>query len=261
MKQELQRIGRRAGILEPLDKVRFAWIWWKDVVRGAKWNDRPSLPPFRLAYDAYGTLDRGTIVAGGKQTAAHFAATIRKYTSEPGRLLDWGCGPGRVVRYLPEQLPGWQFYGSDYNAQSIEWCRDHLPGIEFASNGLDPPLKFPSGWFSAVYSMSVFTHLSEMRQRIWVDELWRVLKYGGILLLTLHGDFVVPLVLSKAERVQYAAGSVVVRGGVPEGKRLFTAYHPPEYVRRVLLPRFQLLEHVAAPSEGLHQDLWIVRKV
>jgi hypothetical protein len=56
-------------------------------------------------------------------------------------ILAWGCGPGRIIRHMPDLFDeSGQCHGTDYNFRSIAWCRENLPGIQFAINDLKPPL-------------------------------------------------------------------------------------------------------------------------
>src|SRR5205814_3732472 len=57
----------------------------------------------------------------GRQTAIEIVELLGAATdfNERGRsILDWGCGPGRVVRHLPGLLLGKvSVYGSDYRSE------------------------------------------------------------------------------------------------------------------------------------------------
>ena len=58
----------------------------------------------------------------GKNAAGWIADHVKKHiTLEGKKILDWGCGPGRVVRHMPEVVNnGCEFYGTDYNTKTIE---------------------------------------------------------------------------------------------------------------------------------------------
>jgi SAM-dependent methyltransferase len=72
---------------------------------------------------------------------------------------------------------------------TVDWCREHIPGVDFTVNGAMPPLRWQDGHFDFVMAVSVFTHIPWKMQIGWLKELRRVLRPGGYLLATTHGDF------------------------------------------------------------------------
>ena len=58
----------------------------------------------------------------------------------------------------------------------------------FDINKLSPPLDYENDFFSLVYARSVFTHLSEELQIEWMKEFARIIKKGGYLYFTTHGE-------------------------------------------------------------------------
>jgi SAM-dependent methyltransferase len=262
VKQTALQLLRRARLLEPADAARFRWLALRQgdarPAFARRHGDAP-LPPDDLAYDAYGTLDWDFYWGFGRHVTAVLAPQIAAL-GPSGRVLEWGCGPARIVRHLPDALgPGWEVHGSDANRRTIEWCTAHIARVQFALNGAEPPLPYPDATFDCLYSVSVFTHLPAELHAAWAAELHRVLKPGGTLLCTLNGDASRHLLL-PAERPDYDAGRLVVRGGVSGGTRCFVAYHPPAYVSGDLLRRFDVVAHQPAPNPfGERQDLWIAR--
>lgn len=94
-----------------------------------------------------------------------------------------------------------------------------------------------------------------------MQELTRVLKTGGLMLLSLQGDNF-KIKLSKGELINYNKGNIVVRGQVKEGHRTFSAFHPPEFVHE-LFKETEILEHIAelpAKESAIPQDIWIIKK-
>lgn len=101
-------------------------------------------------------------------------------------ILDFGCGSGRLTRYLFALAPEAQVFGCDVSARSIEECRRKYPHGHFALNDWRPPLGFEGNQFDLVFSYSVFTHLSEHNHKDWLKELSRILKPHGVMVHTTH---------------------------------------------------------------------------
>jgi SAM-dependent methyltransferase len=103
------------------------------------------------------------------------------------RVLDFGCGAGRVIRHLIPPAPGCELWGSDIDPRCIEWDRRHLGPASFVLNGERPPLPFDDGGFDLIYAVSVFTHISDLWAS-WLLEMHRVLAPGGLLVATFMGE-------------------------------------------------------------------------
>lgn len=102
------------------------------------------------------------------------------------RVLDFGCGCGRTTRFL--QLIGrLNVRGSDVNEKLVEWCRENLSQVRSTLNSFAPPMPLETGCCDFVYSLSIFSHLSERAVHAWLEELARITADNGIVLLTTHG--------------------------------------------------------------------------
>ncbi|MFH0908091.1 MAG: class I SAM-dependent methyltransferase [bacterium] len=267
LKERAISILRAARLLPAYNHLKYYWV---AAAHGpanrafrAEHPDFP-VPPLPLAYDAYGHVGLADYRESGRRHAAFLADLLRRHAPgwNPLRVLEWGCGPARVIRHLPALLPpGSEFLGTDYNPTTIAWCRKAIPNMRFEENKLEPPLPFGPAFFDVVYCLSVFTHLSEEMHYAWRDELLRVLKPGGLLILTAHGDFYRERHLFPHERAGYDAGKLVVRGRVEEGKKWFAAFHSPAFMRERFLKGTEIVEHITRPIHGsIEQDVWVVKK-
>jgi len=218
-----------------------------------------ALPPTDIAYDAYGHLDPELYRRYGLSNAKFFAGLIRKHHPGAKVVAEWGCGPMRLLRHMPALLPGAAIVGLDYNPKTIEWCKREFKTIRFLLNDLAPPLPLKDGEADVIYNVSVFTHLSEDLHYAYVADLVRCLSPGGVLITTLSGDGLAPKLLPQ-ERPRYEQGEIVVRDGVTEGKRGYTTFHPPAFVRRMFAGLEILEHHTDGAMEQFHQDAWVVRK-
>ena len=102
------------------------------------------------------------------------------------RVLDFGCGAGRVLRqFLPEAETG-EFWGCDLYQPTISWLEANLsPPFRFYVNE-QRPMPHPDAHFDFVYAISVFTHITD-DWADWLLELHRILKPDGLLLATFIG--------------------------------------------------------------------------
>lgn len=119
------------------------------------------------------------------------------------RLLEVGCGPGRLAIGLWSRLGGVKDYlGLDVNPAFIEWCREHIQGRrpEFRFELLNlrndrynpdgpemgPGFSFPAAdrSFDLIYLYSVFSHMVKDDVAVYLREFARVLSPGGIVFLT-----------------------------------------------------------------------------
>ncbi len=121
------------------------------------------------------------------------------------RLLDIGCGCGRIARWLVKE-PLATYVGFDRHPGMIDWCKTHLtardPRLTFdfvdvvshsygtidghtghqAASGLRFP--YADAAFDAALAASVFTHMPLAETAHYLHELRRVLRPGGIALVT-----------------------------------------------------------------------------
>lgn len=262
---KLTKPFRDLGLMHLLDQLKFAYQKLKNSRRNQRFlaaNPGLKLPPDYMLFEAF-QLDYQKYYEGGARTANWLHGLFEKHAPMSGKIiLDWGCGPARVLRHFPKLLgPGSQMHGTDYNPKTIAWCKENIEGVCFAENQLNPPTGYADAYFDFIYGISIFTHLSETNHHQWFEELIRITQKGGLLLLTTHGD-VFKHKLTESERREYAQNKLVVRGQVVEGHRVFAAFHPPTYMRQLFESKAEVLEHIngAQKSWGLEQDVWILRK-
>jgi ubiquinone/menaquinone biosynthesis C-methylase UbiE len=99
------------------------------------------------------------------------------------RILDYGCGYGRVMNLLYEH--GYRnIEGVDFSTQMIHRSRQSFPHLSFQVIQ-SPLLSYTDGSFDAVLLFAVLTCIPhDEDQRVLIDELVRVLKPGGILYIS-----------------------------------------------------------------------------
>lgn len=123
------------------------------------------------------------------------------------RVLDWGCGCGRLARFWAAEADKVELFGCDINPTLVSWCQDNIPFGRFSVSPFDPPLTYADGSFDLLYGISVFTHLTFDEHYLWMREIHRLLAPHGVAVLTGHGPTMLPTILAGAQAA-YETGAV-----------------------------------------------------
>lgn len=230
--------------------------------------DGVPLPPAKLRHRVHGTLDRESFLRLGRVVSGKLHELVglagRRMDSFES-ILDFGCGSGRVLRFLAADAPMARFHATDIDPEPIAWGRQHLPRIQWARNGYQPPLDFADGSFDLIYAISVFSHLDEGFQNAWLAELERVARPGAIVILTTHGEHLAEA-LAPSQRSQLdAAGILFCTGatgrlkldGLPDFYQ--STFHKRSYIDRVWGRHFELVAYVEGAIDD-YQDAAVLRK-
>jgi SAM-dependent methyltransferase len=151
---------------------------------------RGNWPSALLRYRVHGATDLLSYRKVGARCADDMVAAIQSAGEDPScvrSVLDFGAGCGRTLHHLMPQLGRAAFAACDIDAPSVHWARRHLPQADWHHTKDLPPLPFSSESFDVVYAISVFTHMDEARQLVWMPELRRVTRRGGLIVFTVHG--------------------------------------------------------------------------
>jgi len=133
----------------------------------------------------------GSSGAEAMREAFVFYQDVRRYAGQLGlpvsresRVLDFGCGWGRHYRIFLRELMPARYVGIDIDPECVAICRQTIPTGNFEQSAVEPPLRFADGSFDIVYAYSVFSHLSETVHLRGVEEFARILRPGGMLVVT-----------------------------------------------------------------------------
>lgn len=220
----------------------------------------PPIPPPEEIYLVTGAEDASWFLRSGEIHTRIIRDLLRKnglVIEEFDSLLDFGCGCGRLIRHW-NMLERPAIHGTDYNPRLTSWCEKNLDFARFRVNDLVGELKYESGKFDLVYAFSVFTHLTEDQQSFWIEELARVLRPGGHLLITTHGERFIEK-LSPDDVKRYREGYLVVRREEEAGSNRCAAFHPESYVRERLAGNLSVID-CRPGTEECSQDMYLLRK-
>lgn len=153
------------------------------------------VPPSEINF-----IGDGDFIAVGVEFLQWFVRLGQLMPSE--RVLDIGCGLGRMALPLTQYLDTGGYDGVDIAAGGIDWCTaniaSHYENFRFHHLDLAHPLYNPAGTrstadielpfepasFDFIFLTSVVTHLTAAEVRAYAREIKRLLAPGGRCLMT-----------------------------------------------------------------------------
>lgn len=167
-----------------------------DALEAGSGDRDPLIPPRRLRF-----VGNSDFRATGDEFRRHFREFGGLHSAD--RVLDIGCGSGRMARVLARELrPPGSYDGFDVSLRGVSWCAEHYRGthvpFRFAHADLRHPEYNPGGAveadtfsfpyedrsFDLAIATSVFTHLLDGVADRYLAETARVLAPGGRLFAT-----------------------------------------------------------------------------
>ncbi|PSB52787.1 hypothetical protein C7B67_05600 [filamentous cyanobacterium Phorm 6] len=148
--------------------------------------EMPGFPPEELQRQFVGMSGQQAL-----NEAFNFYSEIKRYLGKLGlklgresRILDFGCGWGRIIRFFLKDVAAENLYGIDVDSEMTQLCINTVKHGNYSAIQPLPPLELSDGCFDIVYAYSVFSHLAEPVHIKWVEEFSRILKPGGIFVAT-----------------------------------------------------------------------------
>ncbi len=145
----------------------------------AFWDDKASTTKGALlAVD--GSANEHVLQLTGAYSARQVATALA--LSKTDRVLELGCGVGRIGHLLAPQIAHWE--GADISANMLKVARERLSShanvgfTELVRTSLTP---LADASFDKAYCVAVFIHMDKEDFYLYLEELARVVKPGGLI--------------------------------------------------------------------------------
>lgn len=164
------------------------------------WGDAYEMPP---RVNMFKGGNKENFVNHGTQIFKLLVKAIEEF--RPGvdigtlDILDFGCGVGRVA--MPFHYHFKQPTAAvDIQQFAIDFMQKTMPEVDTRRSTLTPPLPFAEGSFDVIYAISVWTHMNKDTGDAWLKDVARMLKPGGIALLSTSSYYVLEAHRKHAKR-------------------------------------------------------------
>ena len=234
-------------------------------------------PPAHLMQIVSGLTSEVDFAAHGVTIYRAIRDASPKPISEYRSILDFGCGCGRLSR-LFKGHPG-KVTGCDIDGRLVDWINDHLSYMTAVRTEPNATLPFDNQSFDAIISISVFSHLDEESQKLYLRELSRVASSGAYLFLTIHGERAIARALEEERifKMLEIPGAALENAttGMREGRHNFIVqgsghlttddykygitFIPAEYVKQNWSEYFEIVDIVSGAIHDF-QDIVVCRK-
>ena len=102
---------------------------------------------------------------------------------ENAAVLDLGCGPGIISRYLKSQRKSLHITGMDIAPNMVELAKQHMPGDTFLTGDCRIP-DFPEKTFDAVIAGFLLPYFDEQEIQAFFNRIAVILKPEGLFYLS-----------------------------------------------------------------------------
>jgi len=179
-----EKVGPAAEHVTDQVAPRFVDLDYKDALAA----DNYPLPATAAREGYYGDKHFDYWLSGLKDSSDALDLIGKLMPERPQSYLDFGGASGRVARHmaLAHKIP--KVWIADINREHVNFIADVFPGVitAFQSTSL-PHLPIEDNSFDLVTAYSVFSHI-ETFDDTWLLELRRILRPGGVLLITANVD-------------------------------------------------------------------------
>lgn len=203
------------------------------------------------------------------------------------RILDFGCGWGRIIRFFFKDVSCENLFGVDVDPKMIDFCSQEMHCGSYSLVNSEPPSAFQHNSIDVIYAFSVFSHLAESTAMNWISEFSRILTPRGILIATTfdksfldacealrgkhpdapwHQTMSEIFIPSSRYKEDYDTGKFIYAptggGGVRDKSYYGVALVPRPYVEAHFAKHLDLCEFVNSrqPPYALPQALFVMRK-
>jgi SAM-dependent methyltransferase len=152
--------------------------------------DKVEFDRFADAYDDQHRANIAVTGEGPEYFAEYKIKRLRQIVDrnqlEVSQICDFGSGIGNSIPFFLRYFPDAALISSDISERSLALGRQRYPGGGHCMLIENDRIPCESGRFDLVFSACVFHHISHGEHVLWLQELHRVTRQGGLIAVFEH---------------------------------------------------------------------------
>jgi len=150
--------------------------------------------------------------------------------SNDSAILDIGCGPGNITKYLLDNTPELNILGIDIADEMLLLAKENNPSANFKLMDCNS-IHNINTLFDGIISGFCLPYLSKEEVSVFIKNSYQLLNVNGILYISTMED--------SYENSKYVGPSS------GENEAIYTYYYPENYLKKVLLENgFKILDTI-----------------
>jgi SAM-dependent methyltransferase len=203
----------------------------------------PVDPQVQVNQDLWAAEDLVSHYSGRALRPPEVMLLVRYREALAGRVLELGCGGGRLSGYLIDLAR--EFHGLDISPLMVAHCSRLYPGGQFELGDLRDLSRYAADSFGVVFaSFNVIDVLDDSERRRVLGEIRRMLAEGGLLMMSSHNLAHAPSIPKPTRlRTRHPVGVARTLARMPRR----------ELNRRRLLPLQRIEDDYAILTDEAHE--------
>ena len=142
----------------------------------------------------WSSIDVDDAMTNKNQYPLKFTINAIKYSDKSQKILEAGCGPGRIVKFLFNL--GYDVTGIDFIDTAIQKIKKNNPLLKVSTQSI-LKTNFRNNEFDTILAFGLYHNFDIQNIKLSLNETFRILKSGGVLCFSFRLDNIQNLILDK----------------------------------------------------------------
>lgn len=164
-------------------------------------------------------------------------SVCEKEKISPKVIFDFGAGIGNSIPWFRKYFPTSELICADISAKSMDVSKMRFPGNEIYLKISESGIDLPNNSVDVVFCTCVFHHIDENQHVFWLNELNRILKKDGLIIIFEHNPYN-PLTVSTVKHCPFDVNAKIIKAKKFKNTFALAEINNTKSVYRIFFPKF-----------------------